>query len=68
MSYPLWRSKEYMVRLSLSTKREEIYRRALEEIAKGTWTESKDILGAAYSELRAISKARTALDEGKEVK
>ena len=48
-------SKDFQAQLSLSTKREEIYRKALDEIAE---------CGICQAE-RA---AQTALDEGKEVK
>ena len=66
MSYPLWRSKEDMVRhieylnsqLSLSTEREERYRKALEEIVK---LNTEGVTKASII-------ARAALDEGKEVK
>ena len=40
-------------------------RKALREIAEGKWTESGDILGASWSELKAIAIAKDARKGGK---
>jgi hypothetical protein len=41
---------------------------ALRTIAEGKWSGSGDTLGAAYSELRAMSLARAAIREAEEGK